>query len=159
MKRALIAALSQNRVIGIENRLPWRLPSDLARFKRLTMGHHIIMGRKTFESIGRPLPGRTTVVVSRRGFSAPNVVTVSTIAEAFSVAGADDQPFVCGGAEIYGQAIDIADTLYLTIVEKEVSGDAMFPEFDISKWSFSIEERGSENGLDWRFEIWTRRGP
>ena len=159
MKRALIAALSQNRVIGIENRLPWRLPSDLARFKRLTMGHHIIMGRKTFESIGRPLPGRTTVVISRRGFSAPNVVTVGTIAEAFSVAGDDDQPFVCGGAEIYRQAIDIADILYLTTVEKEISGDAMFPEFDISKWSFSIEERGADNGLDWRFEIWTRRGP
>jgi dihydrofolate reductase len=158
MKRALIAALSENRVIGIENRLPWRLPSDLARFKRLTMGHHLIMGRKTFASIGRALPGRTTVVVSRADFSAANVLSARSIEEAFSVAANDDQPFICGGAEIYRQTIDITDILYLTIVEKQISGDALFPEFDTSKWSFSIEERGTDNGLDWRFELWTRRG-
>jgi dihydrofolate reductase len=158
MKRALIAAMAQNRVIGVDNKLPWRLPSDLARFKRLTMGHHIIMGRKTFESIGRPLPGRTTVVVSRAGFSAPNVVGASSLEEAFTVAAADDQPFICGGAEVYSQAIDIADILYLTVIEKEVIGDALFPEFDIGKWSLGATERGSDNGLDWRFETWTRRG-
>lgn len=157
MKRALIAALSENRVIGIENRLPWRLPSDLQRFKRLTMGHHIIMGRKTFESIGRPLPGRTTVVISRGAFSAPNVVTAASLEAAFAVAAADDQPFICGGADVYRQAIDIADILYLTVIEKEVIGDAMFPEFDIGKWSLSASERGCDNGLDWRFETWARR--
>jgi dihydrofolate reductase len=157
MKRALIAALSRNRVIGIENRLPWRLPSDLARFKRLTMGHHLIMGRKTFESIGRPLPGRTTIVITRGAFNAPNVLTAGSLAEAFTVAAGDDLPFICGGAEVYRQAIDIADILYLTIVEKEIIGDAMFPEFDISKWSLSGSEPGSDNGLDWRFETWERR--
>jgi dihydrofolate reductase len=157
MKRALIAALARNRVIGIENRLPWRLPSDLARFKRLTMGHHLIMGRKTFESIGKPLPGRTTVVITRGAFSAPNVCIARSLDEAFSVAGEDDMPFICGGAEVYRQSIDIADILYLTIIDKDVIGDALFPEFDIGKWSLAATEKGSENGLDWRFETWERR--
>jgi dihydrofolate reductase len=157
MRRALIAALARNRVIGIENRLPWRLPSDLARFKRLTMGHHLIMGRKTFESIGRPLPGRTTIVITRGSFRAANVITAGSLEEAFTVAAGDDQPFICGGAEVYRQAIDIADILYLTIIEKDIVGDAIFPEFDISKWSLAGSEKGSENELDWRFETWERR--
>ncbi len=157
MKRALIAARAQNGIIGVENRLPWRLPSDLSRFKRLTMGHHLIMGRKTFESIGRPLPGRTSVVISRHGFTAPGVQVVGSLEAAFAVAASDDQPFFCGGGEIYRQAIDIADILYLTTIEKDFIGDAIFPEFDISKWSFRVDERGSEAGLDWRFEIWERR--
>src|SRR5258708_289568 len=125
MKRALIAALARNRVIGIENRLPWRLPSDLARFKQLTMGHHLIMGRKTFESIGRVLPGRTTVVISRGSFSAPNVISAGSLEEAFTVAVGDEMPFICGGAEVYRQGIELADILYLTVIDKEVIGDAM----------------------------------
>jgi dihydrofolate reductase len=157
MKRALIAALARNRVIGIENRLPWRLPSDHARFKRLTMGHHLIMGRKTFDSIGRVLPGRTTIVVTRGTFSAAGVLTAASLEEAFAVAGSDDMPFICGGAEIYRQSIDIADILYLTIIEKEITGDALFPEFDIDKWNLAGCEKGADNELEWRFETWERR--
>jgi dihydrofolate reductase len=157
MKRALIAAMAGNRVIGSDNKIPWRLPSDLARFKRLTMGHHLIMGRKTYESIGRPLPGRTTIVVTRGPFSAPNVLTAPSLEAAFAVAGKDDLPFICGGGEIYRQSIERADILYLTTIEKDIIGDVTFPEFDISQWSLQSSEHGREADLDWRFETWERR--
>jgi dihydrofolate reductase len=159
MRRALIACLSQNRVIGADNRLPWRLPADLARFKQLTMGHHLIMGRKTFESVGRPLPGRTTVVISRGPFSAPGVTVARSLPEAFSVAAEDDLAFVCGGAEVYRQSLDDVDILYLTIIEKDFSGDAMFPEFDTSKWNLLATERHWDDALAWRYETWERRRP
>jgi dihydrofolate reductase len=157
MKRAIIAARAENGVIGAANKLPWRLPSDLQRFKRLTMGHHLIMGRKTFESIGKPLPGRTNVVISRSGFGAPGVVSVGSLEEAFTVAAADDVAFIAGGSQIYEQAIDIADILYLTTIEKEFSGDAYFPEFDLARWNLQASERGNDGELVWRFETFARR--
>jgi dihydrofolate reductase len=109
MRISIIAAMAENRVIGRDNALPWHLPEDLKHFRSLTMGHHILMGRKTFESIGKPLPGRVSVVISRNPeFSHPGVLRASSIEEAASLCGNDEEVFLIGGAEIYRQAIGIA---------------------------------------------------
>ena len=135
MRLALIVAMSENGVIGRDGELPWRLSADLKRFKSLTMGHHIVMGRKTFESIGRPLPGRTSVVLTRQpDFAADGAVTVNSLDEALRVAADDDEVFVIGGAELYGQALPRVDRLYLTLVNATVTGDATFPEFEPGDW-------------------------
>jgi dihydrofolate reductase len=127
--------MSRNRVIGANGAIPWHLPEELKRFKQLTMGHHIIMGRKTWESIGRPLPGRTMVVVTRqRGFSAPGAQVVHSLDAAVAACGGDDEIFVIGGAELYAQALSRAGRLYLTIVDAEVAGDTLMPEIDMTGW-------------------------
>lgn len=132
---SLIAAMAANRVIGINNTLPWRLPADLAHFKALTMGHHMIMGRKTYESLGKPLPGRTSVIVTRdSAFDAPECVVVHSLADAVSACTDDEEAFFIGGAELYRQALDIVQRIYLTEVKTEVEGDAWFPEFDRATW-------------------------
>ncbi len=133
---AIIAALARNGVIGIDNRLPWRLPGDLKRFKTLTMGHPIIMGRKTWESIGKPLPGRRNLVVSRNPdyLAAGAEVFGSLKAALRACAGCEGEIFVVGGAELYALALPIADRMYLTEVLSEVDGDAYFPDFDRSLW-------------------------
>src|SRR5262245_53191174 len=139
MRVSMIAAVAKNGTIGIDNKLPWRLPADLRHFKSLTMGHHLVMGRKTFESVGT-LPGRTTVVVSRRGLASlpPAGVTVATsVAEALDLArrAGEAEAFVAGGAEIYRAALDYADRIYLTRIEKSFAGDATFPELDPDEWT------------------------
>ena len=118
-------AMSTNRVIGINNSLPWCIPDDLKRFKRITMGKSVIMGRKTFESIGRPLPGRTNVVVTRSGWSAEGVETRTSIEDAIR-----DFPsaMVIGGSEVYRQALEIAGAIEMTVIDRDFEGDAMFPE-------------------------------
>jgi len=133
---SIIAAMDRNRVIGKGNRLPWRLPADLKRFKALTLGHHVVMGRKTFESIERPLPGRTNLVVThQRNYVSPGAVVVHSLAEALDRCSEDAKPFVIGGAEIYCQALPAATRLYLTEVETDVAGgDAFFPAIDPSEW-------------------------
>ena len=134
---SIIAAMDQNRVIGIGNRLPWRLPADLAHFKALTMGHHMVMGRKTYESLpgGKPLPGRTSVIVTRdAAFSAPGCVVVHSLNEAVAACEGDDEAFFIGGADMYRQALDVAQRMYLTEVKTAVGGDAWFPEFDRTVW-------------------------
>ncbi|MHB1238617.1 MAG: dihydrofolate reductase, partial [Gallionella sp.] len=109
---SLIVAMSKNRVIGINNTLPWHLPADLKHFKALTMGHHIVMGRKTYDSIGKPLPGRTSVVVTRnRKLKIDGCVVVHALEQALAVCAADDEIFVVGGAELYALALPIADKL------------------------------------------------
>ena len=136
MKLAIIVAQAKNRVIGINNKLPWHLPEDLRYFKQVTMAKPIIMGRITFESIGRPLPGRTNIVISRQENYAPaNVKVVSSLEDAIDLAesiclidGAEEA-MVIGGAQIYAQALEKADRLYLTEVDAEIEGDAWFPEF------------------------------
>jgi dihydrofolate reductase len=139
-KLSLIAAMSTNRVIGLNNRLPWRLSADLKRFKNLTMGHSLLMGRKTYESIGRPLPGRTIVVLTRqKDFAPPGVLVAHTLDQALKMA-PGDEIFIAGGAEIYQQTLPLADRLYLTIVEGEFAGDAHFPPFDESDWRLLSEE-------------------
>jgi len=132
---AIIVAMAQNRTIGINNTLPWRIPADLQHFKKLTMGHHMIMGRKTFESIGKPLPGRTTVVVSRdHSLKIDGCIVAHSLHEAVESCVSDPQAFIVGGADIYAQALGLADTLYLTEIQQDVIGDAWFPEFDRSAW-------------------------
>ncbi len=128
---SVIAALARNRVIGIENRLPWRLPEDLAHFKALTLNHPILMGRKTFESLGRPLPGRTNIVITRNPDYRPEGCLVAdSIPAALALCEDADEVFFIGGAELYAQAIPLADRLYLTEVDIEAAGDAWFPEYD-----------------------------
>src|ERR1035437_3292089 len=124
-----IAAMSLNRVIGAGNKIPWHLPEDFKWFKQTTTGHVIVMGRKTFESIGKPLPNRETIVLSRSQFQFPGVKTIRGLEELQSLAG-DRQVFICGGAQIYAQALPLCSDLYLTLVEREVEGDAFFPPFE-----------------------------
>lgn len=132
---SIIVAMAKNRVIGADNTLPWHLPADLKHFKALTMGHHIVMGRKTYESIGKPLPGRTSVVVTRNAnYAQPGVVVVNSLEAAISACGEDAEIFVIGGAELYRQAIDLADRIYLTEIDADISGDAHFTEFDRKLW-------------------------
>ncbi len=144
MMVSCIVAMSENQVIGRSGDLPWHLPADLKRFKRLTMGHHIIMGRKTWDSIGRPLPGRTSVVVSRDGaFAAPGASVVTSIDGAieFAAAAGDDEPFVIGGAAIYDLALPRIGRLHLTWVHAIVEGDVFFPELDLAAWELVTAER------------------
>jgi dihydrofolate reductase len=125
-----IAAMSLNRVIGRGNQIPWHLPEDFKWFKALTMGHVLVMGRKTFESIGRPLPGRETLLLSRSGFLHPGVRTVKGLAE-IDLATETREVFICGGAEIYRQTLPLCSDLYLTLVQRSIpDGDAFFPPFE-----------------------------
>ncbi|HSN85368.1 MAG TPA: dihydrofolate reductase [Thermoanaerobaculia bacterium] len=137
---SLIVAMAANRVIGRDNDLPWRLPDDLRRFKRLTMGHTLVMGRKTWESIGRPLPGRAIVVVTRQeGYGVPPGVSVArSVEEALEIA-EGDEVFIAGGEEVFRQTVDRADRLYLTRIDKDFPGDTFFPEFDPER--FRLVER------------------
>ena len=125
----IIAAMSRNRVIGAAGRIPWHLPEDLRRFRELTTGHPVIMGRKTFEAIGRPLPGRENIVLSRRrGYAPAGCRPAATLAEALRLAEPADEVFIGGGSDVYRQALPLARRIYLTIVDLEVPGDALFPE-------------------------------
>jgi dihydrofolate reductase len=139
----LIAAVAENNVIGNGNALPWRIPEDLAHFKRVTLGHAMIMGRKTYDSIGKPLPGRTTVVLTRReGFSPEGVVVARDRDEAIALA-PGNEVFVVGGAEIYALFLPIASRIYLTRVHAAFPGDTTFPELDPAHWSLVSSERAS----------------
>lgn len=135
MKLALIVAVADNGVIGQHNDLPWRLPEDLKRFKALTMGKPIIMGRKTFDSIGRPLPGRVNIVISRQSdLALPGCIVASSLSAALVAAGAVEEAVVIGGAEIYRQALPQAQRIYLTQVHAAVAGDTVFPPLDAARW-------------------------
>lgn len=132
---SLIVAMTPEGVIGRDNDLPWRLPDDLKRFKALTMGRPVIMGRRTWDSIGRPLPGRTSIVLSRRPTFAPQgAIVVPDLERALDAAGAVDEAFVIGGAQVYALALPIAQRLYLTLVHGDVAGDARFPAIDPRQW-------------------------
>ena len=138
MPVTIVAAVAQNGVIGVDGGLPWHLPADLRRFKQLTMGHVLVMGRKTYESIGGPLPGRTTVVVTRTAGwdpGASDVVVSGSIPAALEAAAAiDDDVFVVGGAQVYADALTLADRLELTFVDAEPEGDTRFPDVDWRTW-------------------------
>ena len=124
-----IAAMSLNRVIGNGNKIPWHLPDDFKWFKQMTSGHTIVMGRKTFESIGRPLPNRKTIVISRSGFSHPGVTTLQDL-QALDINAEPGEVFICGGAQLYEQMLPLCSDLYLTLVKRTVEGDAIFPAFE-----------------------------
>ncbi len=128
MKLIIIAALSRNRVIGKGGKLPWHISEDLKRFKRLTTGHTVLMGRKTFESLGKPLPNRRNVVLSSR--TLPGIETYPTLADALRALENEEKVFVIGGGEVFAQLIDQADALYLTLVDHEVEGDTFFPPYE-----------------------------
>jgi dihydrofolate reductase len=134
-KLSIIAAMAENRVIGINNTLPWRLPADLRHFRQLTTGHHVIMGRRNYESIGKPLPDRTNIVITRNpGYLAPGCQVKHSLAEALRDIRNDPEIFIIGGADIYRQTIGAADRIYLTLVHADVRGDTWFPEFDLRDW-------------------------
>ena len=140
---AIIVAMDETRGIGVEGRLPWYLPADLKRFKSLTMGHHLIMGRKTFASIGRPLPGRTTIIVTRdQSFQPEGCLVAHSLETALEFARLDleDDVFVIGGAEIFVQAIELADRIYLTQVHSSLPADVYFPEFAAADWQETDSE-------------------
>ena len=141
MKLSLIVAIAQNGCIGINNKLPWYLPEDLKYFRRLTTGNIVIMGRKTFESIGKPLPNRSNIVISRNSdFQAEGVKVVASIEEALNIAESiaeisdTQEAFIMGGAQIYEQTLPLAQRLYITEVKKAVTGDAFFPSIDLAQW-------------------------
>ena len=141
MKVSLIVALSENQVIGAGGQLPWRLSADLKRFKRLTMNHHIIMGRKTFESMKAPLAGRTNIVITRDpGYQRAGIQVAANLAQAIALAEAQclvdgrDEIMVAGGAEIYALALPLATRLYVTTVDVELEGDTYFPDIDFAAW-------------------------
>ena len=157
---SIIVAMAQNRTIGINNTLPWRCPEDLKHFKSLTMGHHMIMGRKTFDSIGKPLPGRTTVVVSRNpSLEIEGCIVAHSLKEAIAASAGDTEIFVVGGAELYAQALPLASTLYVTEIQQEIHGDAHFPLFHKDGWhEVAREIRGQTEPqpLDYHFVTYRR---
>ncbi|OIR18149.1 dihydrofolate reductase [mine drainage metagenome] len=158
---SLIVAMAKNHTIGINNTLPWRCPEDLKHFKALTMGHHMIMGRKTFDSIGKPLPGRTTVVVTRNtDLQIEGCQIAHSLKEAIAACTGDDEIFIVGGAELYRQAVTLADTLYITEIQQDVDGDAYFPEFDRNAWRETARAVGSQETpqpLNFHFVTYRRK--
>jgi dihydrofolate reductase len=161
---ALIAALDRNGVIGRENRLPWRLPDDLQRFKALTIGRTVVMGRKTYESIGRPLPGRRNVVVTHQPeYRVAGATVMHGLDEALGVAAGDEVVFVAGGGSLYAQALPLADRLYLTEVETAVAGgDTFFPAIDPARWRL-VERKGhpadDRHAFAFSYATYERVGP
>jgi dihydrofolate reductase len=156
---SLIVAMARNRVIGRDGQLPWRLPADQQRFKTLTMGHHIIMGRKTWESIGRPLPGRVSVVVTRnKAYAAAGATVVRSLAEALALARGDPEAFVIGGGELYREALPLAGRIYLTELEDDYPGDAFFPPLAQREWLAVQRERHPPQGAApaWAFVVYER---
>jgi dihydrofolate reductase len=141
VKLTLIVAVADNGVIGRQNELPWRLPADLKRFKAITMGKPIIMGRKTFESIGKPLPGRTNIVITRQSdLSLPGCVVVASLQAALVAAGDVDEAMIIGGAEIYRQSFAQADCVQLTEVHAVIEGDVRFPALSSRQWREIVRE-------------------
>jgi len=157
---SIIVAMAKNRVIGADNKIPWKLSADLKRFKDITMGHHLIMGRKTWESIGRPLPGRTTVVITRQqDYAAPGALVAASLDAAIAACGDDSEIFVIGGAQLYAAALPRADRLYLTLVDAEIAGDTRMPDFDLTQWRLHRSEthsRDGQNQYDTLFAIYDR---
>ncbi len=165
MRISIIAAVAENGVIGRDGKLPWHLSTDLRRFKQLTMGHTIIMGRRTWESIGRPLPGRRMVVVSRQPnyhIDVNGVGVAADVDDALRIAEAsgDDETFIIGGAELYRTALSRANRLYLTRVHEPVAGDTHFPKFDWNEWQLAASEHhaaDAKSDYSFSFETYDRK--
>lgn len=153
MKIAMIAAMANNRVIGKDNQMPWHLPEDLRHFKAMTLGKPVVMGRKTYESIGRPLPGRHNIVISRQvGLTIEGVTCVDSFDAALQVAGDGDELVIIGGGQLYQALLPRADKLYLTEINLDVEGDTFFPDWDDGSWErVTTETHMNEKGLEYRF--------
>ncbi len=156
----IIAAVADNNALGKDNQLIWYLPSDLKRFKKVTSNHHVIMGRKTYESLGKPLPNRTNIIISRNtNYKAVGCVVVNSLQEAIDAAKEDENPYILGGAEIYQQAILIADKLDITFVHQQFEADAFFPEIDNTVWKETSREgfkSDEKNIYDYSFVTFER---
>jgi dihydrofolate reductase len=161
---SILVAMAKNRVIGRNNALPWQLPPDLKRFKELTMGHHIVMGRKTYESIGRHLPGRTSVIITRQpDYQVPGAIVVASIDQALKICSAgkevDQEIFVIGGAQIYRQSLELCQRIYITEIQQEFDGDTLFPELNQQEWREISREKhrlNDRDGLEYHFVVLDR---
>jgi dihydrofolate reductase len=156
---SIIVAVAKNNVIGNNNTLPWHLPEDLKRFRALTMGHHIIMGRKTYESLGRLLPGRNTVIVTRnKTYKVEGALTAHSLEAALEQCAGDLEPFLIGGAELYKNGLERATKLYITQVLADFEGDAFFTDIDLNNWQL-IEKKDhiSTSGLEYSDLIYQRK--
>ena len=144
---SMIVAHADNRIIGKNNEMPWHLPADLAYFKKITLGKPIIMGRKTYESIGRPLPGRQNIVISRdENYQAAGIDSVTSVEQAISLAGEVDEVMVIGGGAIYAHCLPFANRLYITHIKSNIEGDTQFPEYDVvNDWQLTQSEQLSAN--------------
>ena len=152
MMISLIAALGKNRVIGDHNTLPWNLPADLAHFKEVTMGHPIIMGRKTYDSIGRPLPKRRNIVITRQAdLAIPGCEIASSLEDALKMTKHEAEVFIIGGAQIFEQALPHANRMYLTYIDHDFPGDAYFPEYKESDWKIIDEKKILADPFDYSF--------
>jgi len=161
MKISLIVAMGLERQIGIQNRIPWHLSSDLQNFKKVTMGHTLVLGRKTFESIGKGLPGRKTIVLTRDpNFTAPNCSRAGSLEEAFELleAAGETELFIAGGSEVYAKALPLVQRMYLTLVNYDGEADTFFPAYSTEGWkkTFTHNFPGTEKELDWQYEVWDR---
>lgn len=159
---SFIWAMDMNRAIGFQNKLPWHLPEDLKFFKRVTMGHPVIMGRKTHESIGRLLPGRENIVLTRDpNFQSDGIKVMHSVEEIFHYSReTNEELFVIGGAEIFNELFPVADKLYLTMIHEEFQGDTYFPQFPIDDWKLVSSEKGitdEKNPYDFEFLIYERK--
>lgn len=162
MQITAIAAMSQNRVIGSDNEIPWYLQEDFKFFKKTTLNHHIIMGRKTFESIGKPLPKRTNIVITRNPFFiASNVITANSLENALAIAteNGETEAFIIGGGTIYQQSLPMLDKIYLTEVATEVTGDTFFPELSLEEWKASVilsHSKDAKNDHDFTIKLYDK---
>ena len=157
---SIIVAMSENRVIGRAGDLPWHISADLKRFKRLTVGHTIVMGRKTYDSIGRPLPQRRSIVISHRLKKGPEIEVIASLDDALRATAGEDEVFIMGGSSIYQLALPVADRLYLTQIHAEVEGDVLFPSYDESRWELADEsprQLDERSGLEYSFLIYNAR--
>lgn len=157
----IIAAIAQNNALGKDNKLIWHLPADLKRFKQVTLHHHIIMGRKTFESLGKPLPNRTTIIITRnKNYNAKGCLVVNSLEKAIEAAKSDANPYILGGAEIYAQAIKIADKLDITYVHHTFEADAFFPKINTDIWEEVYREdlkADEKNKYNYSFVTYQRK--
>ena len=156
---SLIFGISRNKVIGCENKLPWRIPEDLAYFKKVTMGYPVIMGRKTYESIGRPLPGRKNIIITRdSSFEAPGCVICNSKEQALQEA--DNDAFIIGGADIYRQFIEDAQKMYVTYIDEDFEGDTKLDNIDFSQWELTSSTKGikdEKNLYDYYFKVYEKK--
>ena len=160
MTISVIVAFAENNIIGKNNKMPWRLPADLKRFKAITTGHTVVMGRRTYESIGRPLPNRKNIVLTSIPESIIDCITADSLKDAIAISEPETELFIIGGASVYKQAFPFADKLYITKVHANPAGDTKFPEIDYSEWveTFREEHKADEkNQYDYTFVNYERK--
>lgn len=162
LRLSILVAMAKNRVIGRDNRLPWHLPADLKHFKFLTMGQTIVMGRKTYESIGKPLPGRANIVITRQtDYEIPGAVVVNSLEDALLVceetSTTDTENFIIGGEKLYQQTIKICQRMYITEIQSNFDGDVFFPEFNPGDWEETQRDKHVEGNLEYHFVVLDRK--